>query len=1171
MSSELPTQSHQENLDNAQELSTAATSKASKSEASTNNNHNLSALAVQLQALQSEKRERENEIAHLKRQLKLLSEFKGFDIKGKELWESRGSNEGSFITVLSTLEGAMNHNQHNYMPSGDDGGHSSNSNHPTSDDYNGNDLSESASSFNINSQLTAAGTPNKYEDNDETPFEAIAFLSPKVSELLKEEALALDDVLDTSAWSDSSDSSDDGYGKNRRRRKKRNDDDEDGMDEELAGLEAAGLSLQEELALAANGFADFYGDENDDDAYANEESATRLGENSNNEGWEDSIHEYYKSNSQHTSQTSSAIDTNNGSTPQQLLSKLNLSYSLADHAITLDVTRKASDRGLYTRPLLSRNEIETLGVVALPNWIARPGGEEDSSIDNTSRGREMYMNRVLSCTTEYVEPPKSKTLRKLFSGWVPGPGERRPEDERGRGSRMDGDEDSKLVTAYSTSKSPQDDNEDDDNDDFEEVRSRSHSRQQILMEPLPVRTVTTRIRPDVLCGAVMTALTTAVEKIGGEMTKRQGGHLRAIIPGRKMRVWMPGEWEREQSKVDEERDSEEQIRNTSFGSHDDSDSHSVASMLSSISFSSPGKAPKSRRPTFKVLPPYLVDAQLVTKKLGKECERVLLIRVYRIQDIAQQRSGSEDQEELLDVPAPLDLSANVDLKSDGKRIDLELESKRSVSALQDAASLVQRLKAVGGEGFAIDQPQPMLTPLDEQDNESVASHASTKSYLKSFGDVITSPIRYLSGSSVAPLLTSPTPSGSKTNTVMGLMSMELRRKCQASPSVGAYSKSDKSNGLYPCLAKEDAPYVQSSWIFLKACIEELDEHCLGYSTLGVSPLFQSPSLAQIDVHYIAQIKAFCRESMIVSLVKTASELEVYAREQEVSCSNLDHLLRPTFDAYKLAPPPLPKPVPLTAYPLDFQPPEELCPPWGPDVMKVLEKISDESTNDETRLSSFEHAMRAVSLVVAAFQRQHDVEQGSRLGRKNMQCMDRLAKMQAHKRNSILKIRDSYGNNLLATNAADDYHLLRQKSSNAGSLSDTIHSIPDQVPLLICNVLVGNAAGTCFITSSHILFHTQLVPIIGGDKVHLFSIKDVELTINPPSKAMLSPLPASISLTTSISRNKATREEVYHFIPSIGARRFAKFLEVVRDVLVENPDTLKLTERGGLIYMYDEPK
>lgn len=65
----------------------------------------------------------------------------------------------------------------------------------------------------------------------------------------------------------------------------------------------------------------------------------------------------------------------------------------------------------------------------------------------------------------------------------------------------------------------------------------------------------------------------------------------------------------------------------------------------------------------------------------------------------------------------------------------------------------------------------------------------------------------------------------------------------------------------------------------------------------------------------------CRESMIISLVKTASELEVYAREFEVSCSNLDQLLRPTFEHYKMEPPPLPAPLPLTAYPLDFQPPE----------------------------------------------------------------------------------------------------------------------------------------------------------------------------------------------------------------------------------------------------------
>ena len=61
--------------------------------------------------------------------------------------------------------------------------------------------------------------------------------------------------------------------------------------------------------------------------------------------------------------------------------------------------------------------------------------------------------------------------------------------------------------------------------------------------------------------------------------------------------------------------------------------------------------------------------------------------------------------------------------------------------------------------------------------------------------------------------------------------------------------------------------------------------------------------------------------MIISLVKTASELEIYAREFEASCNNLDQLLKSTFHMYRLDPPALPTPVPLTAYPLDFQSPE----------------------------------------------------------------------------------------------------------------------------------------------------------------------------------------------------------------------------------------------------------
>ncbi len=379
---------------------------------------------------------------------------------------------------------------------------------------------------------------------------------------------------------------------------------------------------------------------------------------------------------------------------------------------------------------------------------------------------------------------------------------------------------------------------------------------------------------------------------------------------------------------------------------------------------------------------------------------------------------------------------------------------------------------------------------------------------------------------------------------------------------------------------------------------------INVSTLGICQTmkenytsFQFPPLPTLDGHFLAQIKAFCRESMIVSLVKTASQLEVYAREFEISCGNLDQLLRPTFDMYQLTPPLLPVPVPLTAYPLDFRAPEgrrfalfpqdclprslpnyllklttthlDICPPWGPDVKAALDGLENTFDQSHGQLSGFECSEKAVSAVITAFQKQNDLEQGARLGRKNIQVMDRLAKMQAHKRNCIARLRDSYGVSKFATIAGDEFHSLRQRSTNIGSLTDVINSVPDEVPLLICNVLVGNAAGTCYVTHAHVLFSTQLLPVIGGSRIHLFSILDIEVTINAQSNTLLSPLPTSISFTTAVfGSRRSTREEVYNFIPSVGARRFAKFIEVLRDVALENPESLKFSEKGGLMYLAD---
>jgi len=1247
-----------------------------------------------------------------------------------------------------------------------------NSTHTTNSSERNNDLNTSVESLpSLQSTPNKHFTPSKYDDYSVDQLQEFAeIVSPKVSELLKEQALALDDLLDNGAWMDGinknggiysdSDSESDGndllkeeldqvkntndsqhaekemddkvekrrYRKNGDKQPGNSDDDEDldGMDEEWRRLNAAEMELRNELELATNGFASImnsdnqYLSENDeegsqsdvDTAYYNDTTRVNGGELDNGkiESATPDIHTTTSSNSQgvptpnnvqsqelrrikqkssdqptqhqHNNIRSNREMLNSRSQPQapqhqlpQLSnhddatsfvespppSKLKLKYSLGDHAVTLDVSRPAGD--LYTRPLLSRNDLETLDLVTLPTWITRPGESEEESYQNpptpvrspnssmvhfekTSRGRENYMNRIVACTIEYIEPPKSKTLRKLFSGWNPGPGERRAEDNVS--GRERGADDPQRVMAYTPPTNPSKDEDSsndghDDNDDHNFIdvdgvpyptSSPTRKRQR---EPLPCRTVTIRVRPDVLCGSVMDALTATVERLGGSMTKRQGGHLRAVCPGAKKRVWAPGEWERETQKRQQQSVSSNVAvdgngkgnsslqRGASSGSatnefvmvQDDNndDENSVASGLASfLSLTSPIKRRSSRHrgPKYVSLPPYLVDAQLVTKKVGKECQRLLLIRLYRVQDVANIRSFDGEEEEVLEVPAPLGKEAsgsdNINVESirpDGKHIDTEAESERSLKSLREAAALVQRIKAVGADGFAIDLPPPMLDPMDDQAAMHRTQHQQSAGYAKSFSDLFTSPIKYFSGDSdvIHPTTSGDqdrsgysTPTKRRQPTVMEMMTKELTRKYQSSPSVGIRSKSGlaaakaKSHGIFPSLSKEDSPYVKASWMFVRECIEVMDKRCLTYSSLGTSPLFQFPALPTLDSHFISQIKAFCRESMIVSLVKTASELEIYAREFELSCNNLDQLLKPTFHMYRLDPPALPTPVPLTAYPLDFQAPEVVSPPWGTEVMAVLDSfaedyddISDNYDSEDRRvlacesprrswshrkLSSFECAEDAVSRILLAFQRQNDVEQGARLGRKNMQVMDRLAKMQAHKRNCIGKLSDAYGSNLLATKAADEFHSYLRKCPNVKSHSGTFKSTSHQVPLLICNVMAGNATGTCYVTDSHILFVTQLVPILGGNRVALFSIVDVELTILPASKSMLSPLPASISLSVSASGKRSTREEVYNFIPSIGARRFAKFVEVVKDVSVEDPNTLKFSDRGGLIYMHE---
>jgi hypothetical protein len=252
--------------------------------------------------------------------------------------------------------------------------------------------------------------------------------------------------------------------------------------------------------------------------------------------------------------------------------------------------------------------------------------------------------------------------------------------------------------------------------------------------------------------------------------------------------------------------------------------------------------------------------------------------------------------------------------------------------------------------------------------------------------------------------------------------------------------------------------------------------------------------------------------------------------------------------------------------------------------ELISAMSPEKRRGEARLTSLKMSDEAIQMVFNAFQWQDDEEQGARLGRKNVQVMDRLAKMQAHKRTSIAAIRDSYGRyawsllllagkvhclstflsfvfdisrNSQVVQAADDFHCKAQQACPADEKSPE-----DQVPLYKCSVLVRSSTGTCYITSTQILFVTQFIPLVGGQMCTLFDLSGLEFVLSEGSSSLLNPLPASISMT----RNG---QEVYSFRPSHGAARLVAFLNVVQHMAAPDDGELTFSDRGGLLYMYGD--
>ena len=230
-------------------------------------------------------------------------------------------------------------------------------------------------------------------------------------------------------------------------------------------------------------------------------------------------------------------------------------------------------------------------------------------------------------------------------------------------------------------------------------------------------------------------------------------------------------------------------------------------------------------------------------------------------------------------------------------------------------------------------------------------------------------------------------------------------------------------------------------------------------------------------------------------------------------------------------------------------------------------------------TEFLKAKDAVYMVLTAFQKQEDDELSARIGRKNCQVMDRLAKMQAYKREALMSIRGSYGINIPATKAANKFHAyakecckleeIESKENETGHSSRKMAVLPasDQVPILECRVVFGGSTGTCYLTYHEILLVTQNIPLVGGNYLNIAMLNDVELEVKLKAKrSRLNPLPSIL-----IVKRKHDGKELFSFRPSTGAHLFKDFVNIIQEIAHESPDAVNFSSTGGLQNIYDQKK
>jgi hypothetical protein len=496
----------------------------------------------------------------------------------------------------------------------------------------------------------------------------------------------------------------------------------------------------------------------------------------------------------HPSDTLRVVDNPNDETNNNNNTQ---TYTIYDHAKYLNLQFDDTDLGYPTCPLVNTQHVQlflesldylnTEGSASEPLHMQQQLDNQDTTYDSntthtlikTSKSRDEMIQGILLCNKEYIKPMSNDGLSRIYEG----------------------------ISGLSSSQHPWYEQ------DVKKLRNKKRKNRADISikdvngkpiphgnsELLPVRTISIQIRPDVLCGAVMDAVYSALHSMDAEVTKRQGGHLRALVPG----TWIP------------------EPSYSHFKPFGANQGYGMAQM-----FGSPTLLPQLMSDGMVFVPPFVVDVQLCMKRSSRTAERILLTRIYPISPGQILDDGIVCPDTSTEKP----LSNTMEQSSSHS---ISMESDRNNWNLRETASLFQRMRDVAKSGGTLG----FSAERRSDDNDYDSNAYSTPKPKSMIRNVLTSPLRLFSPSKPTntPKRNKPTLNfvrfDAEENVFKGvdsartLVTEKLISQFTVTPSI-----LDDMGDIepIPSLSFVDWPYIQSSWRFVKSCLNELESRNLAY-------------------------------------------------------------------------------------------------------------------------------------------------------------------------------------------------------------------------------------------------------------------------------------------------------------------------------------------------------